>query len=208
MALSEEQIILKNFEQFRAQAAKLSADKRGKLMDFIDAEAQRIMLAPASTRIEYTCAYPGGLVEHSLRVLQNMAKLVRAYGVDGRISVESILTCALLHDIGKVGTIGSKPKDFYVQNDSQWHREKLGVMYNINEKFGHIPSSQMSLHLLASIGVKLDIDEWYAISTIGYDKGRPDLGTAGEPWEAVILQQAVRAACMFGSGRTAASQIA
>lgn len=202
MALSEEQIILKNFEQFRAQASKLNADKRGKLMDFIDTEAQRIMLAPASTRIEYTCAYPGGLVENSLRVLQNMAKLVRAYNVN--VSVDSILMCALLHDLGKVGT---EAKDYYVQNESQWHREKLGIMYNVNDKFSHVPTSQMSLRLLSTLGVKLDIDEWYAISSIGYDKGRPDLGTNGEPWEAITLQQAVRAACAFGSGRTAASQI-
>lgn len=195
--MNQEQVIIKNFELFKTQASKISAETNT-LKDFIDSNAERIMLAPASTRTEYTCAHPGGLVEHSLRVLQNAAKLRQVYSLTDLLPVSSLLLCSLFHDIGK---IGSENKDYYVENTSDWHRDKLGIMYNVADRFQHIPVSQLSLWHLSKNRVEIDIDEWYAIFNIGTKTLKEELPTQGEPWVSVILQQAVKAACIQGRNK-------
>jgi hypothetical protein len=195
--MNQEQIIIKNFELFKTQAAKLGA-KGGSILSYVDNNAERIMLAPASTKRDYTCCHPGGLVEHSLRVLQNAAKLRQVYNLTDSVATSSIILCSLFHDIGKVGT---ESKEYYVDNASDWHRDKLGVYYNVADRFQHVPVSQLSLFTLSKNNVEIDIDEWYAMSVVGNKSVREDLPTQGEPWIYVILSQAVKAACVQGKGK-------
>jgi hypothetical protein len=195
--MNQEQIVIKNFELFKSQTAKIGS-KAGKLLEFLDSNAERIMLAPASTKREYTCCHPGGLVEHSLRVLQNIAKLRQVYNLTDSVSVPSAILAALYHDIGKVGT---ENKDYYIDNNSDWHRDKLGIYYNVADRFQHVPVSQLSLYTLSKNNVEIDIDEWYAISAIGYKVQKEELPTQGEPWLSVILNQAVKAACIQGKNK-------
>ena len=202
--MNQEQIFIKNFELFKAQTAKLGS-KAGNLIQFLDENAERVMLAPASTRKEFTCCYPGGLVEHSLRVLQNAAKLRQVYGQVESIETNSLILTSLYHDIGKVGTDN---KEYYVDNNSDWHRDKLGILYNVADRFQHISVSQLSLLRLTQNKVDIDIDEWYSISVIGNKNIKDDVpNTAGEPWLSVILSQSVKAACIQGGGRVKVSPI-
>jgi hypothetical protein len=195
--MNQEQVIIKNFELFKTQAAKLGA-KGGSLSTFLDSNAERVMLAPASTKRDFVCCHAGGLVEHSLRVLQNVAKLRQVYNLTDTVEVPSIILTSLFHDIGKVGT-GSK--DYYVDNTSDWHRDKLGIYYNVADRFQHVSVGQLSLMQLSGNKVEIDIDEWYSISVIGSKGQREDLPTQGEPWLSVILSQAVKAACVQGKGK-------
>ena len=144
------------------------------------------------------CCHPGGLVEHSLRVLQNAAKLRQAYNLMDTVSTQSVILTSLYHDIGKVGT---EAKEYYVDNNSDWHRDKLGVYYNVADRFQHIPVSQLSLFTISQNKVEIDIDEWYAVSMIGSKGQREELPSQGEPWISVILSQAVKAACVMGKGK-------
>lgn len=204
--MNQEQTIIKNFELLRSQAAKL-ASKGGTLQTFLDTEAQRVMLAPASTRTEFAGCYPGGLVEQSLRVLQNAAKLRQAYSLVDSITTESLILVSLFHDIGKVGT---ESKDYYVENTSDWHRDKLGILYNVADRFQHVQVSQLSLWRLAKNHVEIDIDEWYSVSTVGNKALRddqPQSGAATEPVLNLVLSQAVKAASVQGRGKTKATLI-
>lgn len=195
--MNQEQAIIKNFELFKTQTAKLGA-KAGTLLKYLEENAERVMLAPASTKRDYTCCHPGGLVEHSLRVLQNAAKLRQAYNLMDTVSTQSVILTSLYHDIGKVGT---EAKEYYVDNNSDWHRDKLGVYYNVADRFQHIPVSQLSLFTISQNKVEIDIDEWYAVSMIGSKGQREELPSQGEPWISVILSQAVKAACVMGKGK-------
>jgi hypothetical protein len=195
--MNQEQVIIKNFELFKTQASKLGT-KGGSIISYMDNNSERIMLAPASTKRDYTCCHPGGLVEHSLRVLQNMAKLRQVYNLTDSVSTQSIILCSLFHDIGKVGT---ESKEYYVDNTSDWHRDKLGIYYNVADRFQHVPVSQLSLFTLSQNKVEIDIDEWYAVSTIGSKGQREELPSQGEPWISVLLSQAVKAACVMGKGK-------
>ena len=202
--MNQEQVVIKNFELFKTQTAKLGT-KAGTLLQFLDDNAERVMLAPASTKKDFTCCYPGGLVEHSLRVLQNAAKLRQVYAQTESIETNSLILTSLYHDIGKVGT---EAKEYYVDNNSDWHRDKLGIMYNVAERFQHVSVSQLSLLRLTQNRVEIDIDEWYSISVIGNKNIKDDVpNTAGEPWLSIILSQAVKAACVQGGGRVKVSPI-
>ena len=201
--MNQEQVIIKNFELFKAQTAKLGA-KVGNLLTFLDQNAERVMLAPASTKRDYTCCHPGGLVEHSLRVLQNAAKLRQAYNLMDTVSTQSVILTSLYHDIGKVGT---EAKEYYVDNNSDWHRDKLGVYYNVADRFQHIPVSQLSLYTLSQNNVDIDIDEWYAMSMVGSKGQKEDLPVQGEPWISIVLSQAIKAACVQGKGKEKAISV-
>jgi hypothetical protein len=201
--MNQEEVIIKNFELFKAQTVKLGA-KGGNLLQFLDANAERVMLAPASTRLEYTCCHPGGFVEHSLRVLQHAAKLRQVYNQVEDIPTNSLILTSLYHDIGKVGT---DTKDYYIENNSDWHRDKLGILYNVADRFQHIPVSQLSLWAISKNGVEIDLEEWYSISMVGNKGLRDDVPTTNEPWLSLVLSQAVKAACLVGKGKTKATSI-
>ena len=202
--MNQEQVIIKNFELFKAQTVKIGP-RAGNLLKFLDDNAERVMLATASSKLDFTCCHPGGLVEHSLRVLQNAAKLRQVYGQVDSVSTANLILTSLYHDIGK---IGSDSKEYYIENTSDWHRDKLGIMYNVAERFQHIPVSQLSLWWLSQNKVEIDIDEWYSISVVGNKHMRDDIpNSTNEPWLSVILTQAVKAACIQGKGKQKAVSI-
>lgn len=63
-------------------------------------ESTDFFTAPASTR--YHEAYAGGLVEHSLKVWNELIRLLKAYP-ELKVSAETATISALLHDVCKVG---------------------------------------------------------------------------------------------------------
>jgi hypothetical protein len=119
---------------------------------------ERLALAPASGRLEYHNAFPGGLVDHLLRVLANASKLAKAFGWE--LPRESLIVAALFHDLGKVGDLES---DLYISQDSDWHREKLGEMYKHNKSISYMTVPHRSVWLCQHFGVKLTHDEFTAI---------------------------------------------
>jgi hypothetical protein len=126
MELTAEQIT-ENFEKYRGFMEKLG-DRAEPALALVDHLGERLVLCPASSRKDYHHAIPGGLVDHSLRVLSNALKLVKAFGWD--LPKDSLIIGCLLHDLGKVG---DHEKDYYVPQDSDWHREKIGEMYKHNK---------------------------------------------------------------------------
>lgn len=69
--------------------------------------------APASTR--FHGAYEGALIEHSVNVLECAEKIGVAWlgGAEYNKIKDSVVICALLHDVGKCGQFG---KPLYVPN--------------------------------------------------------------------------------------------
>lgn len=63
-------------------------------------EASDFFTAPASTRFHNSVE--GGLCDHSLNVYFNLYSLVKNKHLEDSISEESIIICALLHDISKM----------------------------------------------------------------------------------------------------------
>src|SRR4051812_7305779 len=121
-----------NYLKFRALCEKVG-DRSEALVGMVDALGERLALCPASGRLSYHLACPGGLVDHSLRVLKNAFALAKTFNYD--VSKPSLIIGSLFHDIGKVGDVND---DYYVPQASDWHREKLGEMYKHNENIPYL----------------------------------------------------------------------
>mgnify|MGYP001565290148 CR=1 FL=1 len=115
--------------------------------------------APASTRLEYHSCYPGGLVVHSLNVVDNLFVLAEAL-CPKMFELQKLIFVGLFHDLGKAG---DGENEYYLPNPSDWHREKLGQLYKTNERCAYMPTSERGLYLLQQHGIVVGNDEYVAI---------------------------------------------
>ena len=161
MSLTPEEIA-SNFEKYRSFLEKIG-DRSDAALRLVDSLGEKLAMCPASSRKEWHSSYPGGLVEHSLRVLTNALKIIKTFGWD--IPKESIIISALLHDIGKVGFVNDDDTvtDYYIPQDSDWHRDKLGEMYKHNKDMSYMTTPQRSVHLCQSFGLRLKKNEYLSI---------------------------------------------
>lgn len=154
--LSAEQID-ENYKKILELSSKLG-DRKDLVLCMLDKIGDRFAFAPASSRLDQHNCFPGGLIEHSLRVFTNALKLRKTFEYD--IQLESIIITALFHDLGKIGDLEN---DYYVDQTSDWHRDKLGELYIKNKKLQFMPVAHRSVWLLQQFGIKLSYDEWTAI---------------------------------------------
>ena len=171
------------WEQYEGLLKRLCDDNLNKLLSDL---GERIVMCPASSRTDQYSCFPGGMVQHSLQVTSTMRALDKALETDQAIA--SIIKVGLLHDLGKVGDLN---KRYFVEQDSSWHREKLGQMYKYNEGLNKMSVSHRTLWLLQHYGVKLSNEEWLAIqlaSGFHFEENRFYVGH--EPSLALLLQQA------------------
>lgn len=123
---------------------------------------ERLCLCPASAKTDYHGAFPGGLVDHSLRVLNNLVALNKSF--DWKLNKDSMIIAALFHDIGKVGMPGKGAEnDFYIDQTDQWRRDKLGEVYRYNDKLQYMGTPDRSVFIMQHYGIQLTADEWLAI---------------------------------------------
>ena len=186
--LTAEQI-KENYDKFYKLATS-SKGRSAQIKKSIDHFEERIALCPASSRVQYHNAFPGGLVEHSLRVLKNAYSISKIYNDD--ISKESLIISALFHDIGKIGDFEN---EYYLPQESSWHIER-GMIYKHNEKIQYMTSSDRGLYLMQAFDIKLCADEWLSIKlNDGHEAEENRPYRMKEPTLAVIIHQADRAAC-------------
>ena len=144
------------------------------LLDFYSKYSERIMLMPASHKKEYHNAFPGGYVDHVLRVIDCALKLNNIWvemGVDdSTYTKEELVFSALNHDLGK---IGSEENESYIPQTDQWRKEKLGEDYTFNSKLPFASVPDRGLFLLQQHGIKYSFNEMIVIQTHDglYDEG-------------------------------------
>ncbi len=174
--------IQSNWATYEKLCGKLSDDN---LNNLLEAVGERLVMSPASPKEDQYGCYPGGLIEHSLDVTIMMRTLNKALG--SKVPTDSVLKVGLLHDVGKIGDLET---DYFVEQDSSWHREKLGQLYKYNEDLEKMSTSHRTLYLLQHFGVVLSKDEWLAIQLAQgshFEENRFYVGH--EPSLALLLQQ-------------------
>ena len=122
---------------------------------------QRILMSSFSQREKEPFCGIGGNVEYSLELAKKANALNKAF--EYGLSKASIIKCALLSILGRVGTLTINR---YVETTSEWHKEKLGQYYDWNEDCPKYQINDMTLFLLQFYNVKLTWEEWNAISLI------------------------------------------
>jgi hypothetical protein len=156
MSLSPEEIEA-NWKKFRSLISKLG-DRSQTALNLVDSLGERLCLCPASSRTQYHNAFPGGLVDHSLRVLGNALKLTNAF--DWELPKDSLIIGTLFHDLGKVG---NESADYYIQQNDGWRADKLGEEYKHNDELPYMTVPERGVYLCNHFGLKLTHDETLAI---------------------------------------------
>jgi|TARA_R110000824_G_scaffold148903_2_gene318860 hypothetical protein len=103
----------------------------------------------------------GALIAFSLQVALKAKALASAFGVDPK----SIVKVSLLHELGKMGHLSEESRQLYLEQDSDWHREKLGQNYKYNPGCSRMNIGHRTLWMLSSLGINLNQDEFVAVLT-------------------------------------------
>ena len=136
------------------------SDRKTKILEMLKKYGDFYYTAPASTKTSFHSAFPGGLLHHTLEVCKNLFKFAETIAPE--IDKESLLIVGLFHDIGKACTTSLQP--VYIWNESEWHREKLGKIYELNPDIRDgLTHAQRSLRLITESGIDLTDDEFQAI---------------------------------------------
>ncbi len=165
-SLSEKSIV-ENWEEFERilleEKEKSRAPKRwDKLIAFYQAYSDRFAVIPASSKTTYHNAFPGGYIDHVLRVYK-IAKDVKAlwdkFSTGTDFTDEELAFVALNHDLGKFGDV---EHEMYLPQDSKWHNER-GEVYKLNPEVTYMKVADRSLFLLSKLGVKISDKEFLGI---------------------------------------------
>lgn len=146
-----------------------------KFMEYIEADSRaeplkkmyevfkdELISAPASGRTYFHNCFPGGYLDHILRVTElalKMAGIYKAAGANVAFTKQELVFSALHHDLGK---LGDETGPYYLDQDSDWHR-KRGELYKHNDNIQYFKAPERGLVLLQRYGVTVTDNEWLAI---------------------------------------------
>ena len=108
MVLTAEQIkenygvLLSGIEKY------VQGDRKDQFLDFYNQLDERIALLPASHKKSYHNCFPGGYVEHVIRVITAAFKISAVWqemGTKDTYTNEELFVSALNHDLGKIGSL-------------------------------------------------------------------------------------------------------
>jgi|TARA_Y100000356_G_scaffold134340_1_gene143413 hypothetical protein len=123
----------------------------------------RMCVAPASGKEHYHNAHVGGYVEHVLHVVDLSVKIRKMWEVEGAtidFTEEEVVFAALHHDLGKVGDM---KKDYYVPQDSDWHRKNQGSIFKHNGDLQFMTVTDRAIFLLNQFNIKMTENEYIGL---------------------------------------------
>jgi len=174
MNLTEEQILQNWNDLIQVIDDNFEGKRQAKLKSLYEHFQERMMFAPASGIEHFHNSWPGGYVDHVLRVCKaakhtydlwkHMGSNMEGY------TYEELMFCALNHDLGKVGDINN---EYYVPNQSEWHRKNQGKIYDPNPNIQHMTVPHRGIWLLSNYGITFSQNEMIGILTHDgvYDSG-------------------------------------
>lgn len=121
-----------------------------KLADYLS-DSTDFFTAPASTRFHNN--FSGGLAQHCLNVYENFKSLLEIKGVE--MSEDSIIICALLHDLCKCSTYVVETRN---RKNEQGQWEKYNIWATNKDVDIPLPHSSRSIAIIRKF-IKLSIKE-------------------------------------------------
>jgi hypothetical protein len=141
----------------------ISSPRKEKLIEMYTDHQERLMLMPASGTIHYHNCFPGGYVDHVIRVVECALKLKDVWNTTGAaidFTDEELVFAAINHDLGKIGTEAAEQ---YIDNPSDWHKKNQGKIYVNNPANAFMTVPDRGLKLLADRGIGVSDNEWFGI---------------------------------------------
>jgi hypothetical protein len=141
----------------------ISGQRKDQLKQFYKSIEQTLVDSPASTKESHHNCFPGGYLDHVLRVIELTIVIDRVwdkFGQSKNFTMEELVFSCINHDLGKLGT---NEQPFYIPNDSDWHIKNHGAHYKINNKLSHMRIADRSLYYLQQAGISVTENEFLAI---------------------------------------------
>lgn len=180
--LTAEQIEKNLLRFYELIEARISEPRATKLLSLYQSQEELLALAPASSKASFHNSFPGGYVDHVVRVVESALMVVKLWETQGatiNFTEEELVFAALNHDLGKLG-IGGKPR--YIPNDSDWHVKNQGANYKPNSELPFLPVQDNSLFILQNEGIQISINEYISIKIHDglYDDGNKPFLISGQ----------------------------
>jgi len=134
-----------------------------KLLKMYEYFEERMIVAPASGKEHYHNAHVGGYVEHVIHVTDLAVKLRKMWEAEGAtidFTEEEVIFAALHHDLGKVGDMDN---DYYVPQDSEWHRKNRGEIFTHNGQLSYMTVTDRAIFLLNQFGITMSENEYIGL---------------------------------------------
>tara|TARA_Y100001938_G_scaffold149726_1_gene237662 strand:+ start:923 stop:1699 length:777 start_codon:yes stop_codon:yes gene_type:complete len=131
-----------------------------KMYDYFE---DRMCMAPASGKEHYHYAHVGGYVEHILHIIDYSQQIKHTWEKNGatiNFTDEELIFAALHHDLGKVGDL---EHDYYIPQDSDWHRKNQGSLFKHNPEIVYMTVTDRALWLLQHFGVSMTQNEFIGL---------------------------------------------
>ena len=141
----------------------ISQDRAKKLIAFYKNIEETLATAPASSKLSHHNCFPGGYLDHVLRVVEMGLVIDRVWDKFNQIkdyTLEELVFSCINHDLGKLGT---NDQPFYIPNDSEWHIKNHGAYYKINNKLVHMRIADRSLYYLQQACIPVSETEFLTI---------------------------------------------
>ena len=135
-------------------------DNLNKMYDHFE---DRMCMAPASGKEHFHYAHVGGYVEHVLHIIDYSKQLKGVWETNGatiNFTDEELIFAAMHHDLGKVGDL---EHDYYVPNESEWHRKNQGAIYTHNKELQHMTVTDRAIFLLGHFKVPMSEYEYIGL---------------------------------------------
>ena len=135
-------------------------EKLNKMYDYFE---ERMCMAPASGKEHFHNAHVGGYVEHVLHVIDCAVQLKEVW-VNNNAKInftdEELIFAAMHHDLGKVGDLD---KDYYVPQDSEWHRKNRGEIFTHNGELQYMTVTDRAIFLLGHFQIPMSENEYVGL---------------------------------------------
>lgn len=197
-----------NITRFEAELSKVQHPGMDKLLDYI--RKSDFYSAPASTRFHLAC--PGGLLQHSLNVLDALRSILVWDGESGNwnymaagkvvdtIPDGSVTIMALLHDICKTYFYGTGTRNQKNEATGRWEKVPF---YTVTDMMplGHGPKSAMIIKQYTTLTNQELYSIWHHMGFNGNYENDNAVGKSIEMYPAVLaLQTADMMASRFMEG--------
>ena len=156
--LTEQQIVDNWNKLMKLIEDTFEGERKEKLLKMYKYFENRMSIAPASGKAHYHNAMVGGYVEHVLHVTDcavQIKKLWESNGAEINFTDEELIFAAMHHDLGKVGDL---EEDYYIPQDSDWHRKNQGSIFKHNPKLQYMSVTDRAIFLLGHF--QISMSQW------------------------------------------------
>ena len=156
--LTEQQIVDNWNKLMKLIEDVFDGERKEKLLKMYNYFENRMSIAPASGKAHYHNAMVGGYVAHVLHVTKLAIQIKEVWesnGAEINFRDEELVFAAMHHDLGKVGDL---EEDYYIPQDSDWHRKNQGSIFKHNPKLQYMSVTDRAIFLLGHF--QIPMTEW------------------------------------------------